>query len=278
MRYSRLGRCLPFAALLLGATAGCQALPWYRPVVVLARDADTKKPIPGASARLSYPLAQSGWPPWDWREVTGEDGVARLRASPQGNDSFLVEVTAEGYLPEAKLVPVESVRAIAPAQFFEAVERRPVTLNLDMIADQPIPMIELVVPTGYRGLVEVELHPQQDVPCSPGQRTFRCVVLPSGSLQAPVPALLERFAFPHFSAAYADGTPLRDTAKDMEIGFWQVKVEGHKYTFLVGTSADHALYHPEPHEGMGQKSSSSGGNGRGRGRGNRHGPSSTSDS
>jgi hypothetical protein len=244
MRHSRLARCLPYAALLLGLATGCQSLPWYRPVVVLARDADTMKPIPGASARLSYPLAQSTWPPWDSRALSGEDGVVRLRATPQGDDSFMVELTAEGYLPEAKLVSAEIVRSIAPTGLFEAVERRPANLVVDMIADQPIPLIELVVPSAYRGLVELKIHPQEDVPCLPGQRTFRCVVPASGSVQAPVPPLLERFAFPHFSAAYADGTPLRDTAKDAEVGFWQVKVEGHKYTFLVGTAADHAVYHP----------------------------------
>jgi hypothetical protein len=277
MGHSRPGRAFVFAALLLGLSAGCQTLPGYRPVVILARDADTKKPIPEAAVRLSYPLAQISWPSWDSRGVTGNDGIVRLQAASQGDAPFLVELTAHGYLPEAKLVPAETVRTIEPAHLFEAVEGRPVSLVLEMVAAQPIPRIELVVANGYRGLVEVELRVQEEASCTPGQRSFSCVVPPTGAVQVSVPPLLQRFGFPDFSARYADGTPLKGTATDAEVGFWELKAEGLKYTFLVGTQAERTIFRVPAHESPGEKPSSGGGKGRGRGRGNRHSDPPASD-
>src|SRR5262249_20209078 len=182
------------------------------------------------------------------------DGMVRVRAVHQGDAPFLVELTAGGYLPEANLVPTETVRTIEPAQLFEAVEGRPVSLVLEMVAARPIPEIELVVDTGYRGLVEVELCFQEYAAGTPGQRFFSCAVPPSGAVQLRVPSLLQRVGLPNFSARYADGTVLTGTAQDEEVGFWELKGEGSRYTFLIGTKAERTLYRAHVPEGIGEKS------------------------
>jgi hypothetical protein len=270
MGHTRTARGLVIVALVaLGA--GCQALSPYRPVAILVCDADTKQPIPEAVVRLSYPFAQNSCWPGDARGRTGADGIVRLGAACLGDARVLVETTAGGYLPEAKLMPAETVRALEPAHFFEAAERRPVTLTLEMLAEQPIPTIELVLPTGYRGLVEADLRVQGDAPGAPGQRSFTCTVPPSGTVQLSVPRLFQRFACPRFTARYADGAPLKDNAQGAEVGFWEVKAEGHRYTFLVGTQDEHARYRPQPREGAGDRPSAGGGKGKGRGRKSRSG-------
>jgi hypothetical protein len=209
--------------------------------------------------------------------VTGNDGIVRLQASSQGEAPFLVELTANDYLPEAKLVPSETVRTIEPAHLFEAVEGRPVCLVLEMVAARPVPQIELVMDTGYRGVVEVELRFQEEAAATLGARSFRCTVPPSGTGQLSVPPLLQRFGVPDFSARYADGTPLKNTAKDEEIGFWELKAEGSRYTFLVGTQAERTIYRSQARENAGEKPSTGGGRGRGRGRGSRHSEPPASD-
>ena len=279
MRHPPRARRLLYPALLLVLGPGCAALQRARPVAVLARDADTGKPIPGAEVRLSYPLAQPLLAPPESSATTGDDGIARLRAVPCGDTRIMLDVAADGYLPEHQFVSAEAVRAIAPAHLFEAVGRRPVSFVVDLYADSPVPTIEFVVPAGYRGLIQAELVIADDAPCQPGQRCFRYVVPPSGVVRVTAPALLRRFPLPAFGARYADGTPLSRGAKGAEVGLWQVKSDGPSYTFLVGTEDEYAQYHPPRQGNPGEQAPpSGGGKGRGRGRGGRRGNQPPADS
>ena len=79
MRNRRLVRPLIYAALLLALAPGCQVFQSGRPVSVLAVDAETKKPIPGAEVRISYPLTPAYRAPAESSGKTGEDGVAALQ-------------------------------------------------------------------------------------------------------------------------------------------------------------------------------------------------------
>jgi hypothetical protein len=149
----------------------------------------------------------------------------------------------------------------------------------------PRPTVELVVPSGYRGVIKAEVQIQEDAPCQPGQRYFSYEVSPSGAVQVAGPALLRRvFSLGVYSldvcAKYADGTVLSRDAKDAEVGCWWLKCEGSTHFFLVGTRKEYdALRHSEEREGGGEeRRPSGGGRGEGRGRRGRGGSQSSSSS
>jgi hypothetical protein len=223
---------------LLVVAQGCQAFHQYRPVAVLARDAETGKPIPGAEVRISYPLTPPSSAPWDSNGPTQDDGIARLRAAPAGEAGILLQVSAAGYLSEEKNLSVEEVEAIRTAGWFESVEKRPASFVLDLYAG-PAPTVELVLPTGYRGHVKAELRVREDVPCPAGQRCFSSVVPVTGSVVVTGPSLLRRVCPLDFRARYEDGTPLSREANDAEIGFWCWKWENGAYQFLIGTRSEY---------------------------------------
>lgn len=261
----RLARCLVYPLFLLAAVPGCQAFHMYRPAVILAQDAETKKPIPGAEVHLTYPLALSSSAPWEPVGVTGSDGTVRLKAAPYGEAGILLDVTAAGYMTEQKSYPVEAVKAIEPPGLFDSDRQRPVNFVVEMYA-APAPAVELVLPTGYHGTVTATVQIQEDAPITPGQRLFSYPVPPTGIVQLTGPPLLGRVHTPDFRARYADGTVLSRQAKDEEIGFWCLKSEGATEIFVVGTRAEYdELRHSE--SGDDGKSRSSGGKGGGGGRG-----------
>ncbi|HZY85989.1 MAG TPA: hypothetical protein VFE78_14245 [Gemmataceae bacterium] len=220
--------CLLCPVLLL-ALFSCQALYRYRDVPVLARDAETKQPIPGAEVRIYYPLTPASRAPWAASGETGQDGVARLRAAPCGDAGPRVEVTAAGYLFEGKDLPDEFVQAAASAG--------PGPFVFELYA-APRASVELVLPTGYRGRVKAEVLARENAPRAPGQRCFRYDVPPSGVVQVVGPELLRRVLPPDFRARYADGPLLTAEAHDAEIGFWPLACEGGYQVFLAGTRAE----------------------------------------
>jgi hypothetical protein len=228
------------AFLLLGA--GCQSMYCYRPVAIQARDAETKQPIPGADIHIAYPYAPASKSPYESSGTTGPDGVAQLRAAPYGETGVRLEATATGYLSEQKFLPVEAVAAVEPAHFFEKVEDRPVSFVIELYSGAT-PTVELVVPTGYHGVVKVAVEARDDIPCPPGQRSFRYEVPWSGEVQVIGPSLLSRVVSSDFHAHYADGTPLSPRAKDTEVGWWWLKYDGRCHHFLVGTLSEYNLQH-----------------------------------
>jgi hypothetical protein len=276
MRDRRLTRCLICPVLLLAPVAGCQAFHSYRPVAVLAQDAETKKPIPGAEVSITYPVTPAMRAPWFSVGKAGDDGIARLEAAPAGDAGILVTVTVPGYMSQEKNLPVEAVQAIEPAHFFEATERRPPSFVLELWAE-PDPVVELILPTDYRGLVKAEIQVQDDAPCPPGQRCFPCVVPPSGVVQMTGPPLLRRVYGADFRARFADGVPLSQQAKGAEVGLWWLRCEGSYQCFLVGTRTEYdAIRRSEQKDGAAE-SRSTGGKGDGRGRRSRRGNQPPSD-
>jgi len=240
MRCGRLFRRLFLPVLLAALASGCQALRTYRPVTVLARDAETQKLIPGAEVRIFYPLTPPQLAPANSIGTTGDDGTARLRAAPT-EEGFSMETTAPGYLLDQKSLAgdVVAIPPNEPFQLFGRKEQPPVSLVAELYAE-PGPTIELVLPSGYRGLVKVEVRPRDDVPCPPGQRRFRYEVPPSGDVEATGPALLRRL--PNFVASYADGAPLSAKAKDDEVGLRWLSSDGVRETLVVGTLAEFYSY------------------------------------
>jgi hypothetical protein len=278
MRNRRIARSLVYAALLFTTVPGCQALYVYRPVQILAQDAETKKPIPGAEVRLSYPLAQSSLAPWESVGTTSSDGLARLQAATYGEVGILLDVTKPGYMTEQQNYPVEAVKEIKPAGLFESVEKRPVSFVVEMYSE-PFPAVELVLPDGYRGTVKVAVKIRKDAPCQPGQRLFSYAVPSSGIVHIDGPPLLRRVFSPDCRGRYANGTVLSRQAQGDEIGFWSLKSEGEFDYFVVGTRAEYDELRRADQSDSGESHSSGGkSSGGGRGKRGRGGNQSSGDS
>jgi uncharacterized membrane protein YgcG len=240
MRSRRLVRALSGCLLLLATVPGCQLFYQYRPVPVLVRDAETRKPITSADVHISYPLSTPEQSPWESSGITGADGIARLRAAPYGLAGLLVETTAPGYMSEQKPVTVDAVKAIKRGGLFESTDRRPPSLVIDLYAE-PSPSIELIVPTGYRGTVKAEVQTDGAATFPAGQRNFSFPVTDSGVVQIVGSPLLRRVPAVTFRARYADGTPLGRHVQDPQVGFWWLRTEGNAHYYLVGTHTEYEV-------------------------------------
>jgi hypothetical protein len=269
----RLAPYLVSPALLIAFAPGCQVFPRSRPVPVLVRDADTQKPIPGARVQISYPLAQSPLAPHASTEPAGNDGIARLYATPYGDAGIVVQASAGGYLTEEKVVPIKTVEKIEPTGLFEAAEQRPACVVLELYTEEPPSTVELVLPAGYRGQVQAEVRIEDDMPRAPGQRHFRYTVPASGVVLVSGPDLFRHYSTFDFTARFADGPLLSQEAKDGEVGFWCLKSAGRFYTFFVGTRQEYELCRPQLKDDFGLPIGRKGGGGRGGhgGRGGRRG-------
>ncbi len=236
MRNRRLARAVLLLAVALAP--GCQAMHAYRPIAIRVQDAETNQPIADAVVHLSYPLAPAAEAPSESSGATPPDGVVRLQAAPYGPAGVLVEVKAKGYLLEQKTLPIETVQAIKPAGWFEKVGQRPVDLAIALYAD-PRPVVELVLPAGFRGMIKAEVQVEPDMRNTPGNRLFRYSVSPAGTVQVIGPPLVERVAPLDYQAVTADGTRLTRSVQGLDVGFYAVKSDGHALTFFVGTRAEY---------------------------------------
>jgi hypothetical protein len=274
MRRARLVQCLSCAALLFAFCTGCQTLEGRRPVSVQVIDADSKQPIPQAQTRVSYPLAGNFLPPGPSSGRTGNSGVAQLSASAHTDTDALLEVYADGYIAEHRFLTVEKVREIKSAGLFESLDKRPANFIVEVYSDQPLPTVELVAPTGYHGVLQLEFQIPEDAPGQPGQRQFTFAVPPSGLVCVTGPAVLRRFPAPIITAKFADGGPisLKKEMEDWETGLWTVKFETKKSTYFVGTKSEFAQYrlqHPPENNEVVRSTAGGKGGGGGKGRGRR---------
>lgn len=236
----RLARCLLCLVFLLASAPGCQVLYRYRPVPVLVRDAETKKPIANAEVHLSYPLSRDSLAPFDSSERTNADGVAHLRAAPFGDFGVRVEANAAGYMTDQKEVSTESIQRLEPAHLFEETQRRKPEVVVEMYSE-PRFAVELVVPSGYRGPIKVELEPQDDVAVPGGKRCFRYEVV-DGFVKIKAPGLVLRRVYPSdYRAYYADGTPLTAEMSLLEVGFRWLRGRDKEQHFVVGTQPEYDM-------------------------------------
>jgi hypothetical protein len=241
MRNRRPARCLLYLICLLACGPGCQVLYRYRPVAVLVRDAETKKPIANADVHLCYPLTRDSLAPYDSSDRTHEDGIARLRAAPYGDFGVRVEASSHGYLAEELNVSSAMIEHIDPAHPFEAVERRRAEFVVELYAE-PRFTVELVVPNGYRGLIKAEVQVQNDVAAPPGQRCFAYEVSDANTVLVKGPKVIGRIYPSDYKARYTDGTPLSGDMTLMKVGFRWLRGEGKEQYFVIGTQADYDLY------------------------------------
>ena len=113
-----------------------------RPVPVLVRDAETKKPIPGAQVEFSHQLAQSSAVSDRTSGVTEGDGIARMSAVPRGShrDSLYVKATANGYEGDSLLVSDDDIKKIEPCGLFESKKGRPARIKGALFGMPPLPL------------------------------------------------------------------------------------------------------------------------------------------
>jgi hypothetical protein len=231
----RLARCLFCWAVLLAP--GCQAFFSYRPVLVQIRDAETKKPIPGAEVHICYPMTRPSVAPWESLEVSDNEGIARLRAAPFGEAGLRLEGAARDYLPESLSVPVEAIAEIPPPSLFLPDGKRPINFSLELYHGPP-PSVELVLPKDYRGLVKAEIQVRDDTPYPPGQRRFTYNVDPTGYVLVSGPPLLRKVLTPDFHARYAGGPELSKEPDILEVRFRPLKADLDVQFFAVGNQSE----------------------------------------
>jgi hypothetical protein len=229
-------------AAVLGLLSGCQVIEGYRPVVVEVRDAETHKPIPGAEITASYPDSTSVFSPGRAWASTGGDGIARLNVAPTGELGTVFATKAKGYLDTEKDLSTEAVRAMDPVHLFEDAEDRPVNVIVEMFAE-PIPAIELVIPPGFRGIVQANLRDHIGPAWALGQRSMRFTVPASGIVEVSGPAWLPHYLVPDFHVRFADGTLITARGEKCALGYWWLRCEGTTQYFLIGTAHDYEDYH-----------------------------------
>jgi hypothetical protein len=246
--------------------------------VVLVTDAETKKPIPAAEVLLCHYLTLDSVLPCTSLAITQGDGIARMRTGAVGKDGIQLQAIAQGYLPSDLDVTAGAVHKIEPVHLFEAIERRPVQFVVELYSE-PSFSVELLIPTGYRGLVKAEVQFQEDASRRPsGQRVLRYEVSSSGIVQVNGPSFLRRIEGSDYRASYSDGRRLGSEVDAGTVGFRWVKTEGKDLYFVVGTQTEYeALRRTLVPEAKGE-SAPSGGGGRSGGRGGRHRRSSQTSS
>lgn len=233
-------RCPLCLVFLLAPALGCQVMYRYRPIPVVVRDAETKKPIANADVHLYYPLSRDSLAPFDSSDRTDADGVARLRGAPYGDFGARIEASAPGYLSDQADVSSDSIRQLQPPHFFEETQRRKPELFVELFAE-PHFSVELIVPPGYRGLIKAEIEPQEDAPVQPGQRCFRYEVV-DGLVRIKIPALVHRRVYASdYRARYADGTPLGGEMTLQKVGFRWLRGRDKEQLFVVGTLPEYDM-------------------------------------
>ncbi len=242
MRVRRVARGLLCLLPFLGSMVGCQMLQSERGLVVLVRDAETKKPLSSAEVYVCQRLKDDSIIPSPSSNFTQEDGFVRLRSTPAGENGVEVQAVAAGYLSEKVKVSVDDLKKITSRPPSSGKEPEAADVVVDAYA-KPDFSVELIAPKGYRGLIEVEIALREDVPCPNGQRRFSYPVTPSAAVRVEGPSLLNRVSIQAYRARYPDG-PLLSSVLDVDqVGFRWIKGSGNKHLFLLGTQTDYETLH-----------------------------------
>ncbi|OWK40364.1 hypothetical protein FRUB_05283 [Fimbriiglobus ruber] len=259
------------AVFLMLLLCGCNSLDHVQPVAVTVLNADTKAPITGAEVRIADPTARPGQTGTSAKTVT--DGTVKLSVADEAVAGSAVDVTAAGFIAEVKeLPPVEKPESSSNP--FKRKER-PVAQVVVEMYPEPRPVVELVVATGYHGLVKAVIQVgEPGAPVTPGQREFSFQVPANGTVTVNGSPILQHLVTPDFRAKYANGAAIPREAKDEEVGFRWIKSADRVQYFFVGTKGEAEDYKNSIEEAS--SGSHSGGNGGGRkggggGGGGRHG-------
>jgi uncharacterized membrane protein YgcG len=266
MRTSRLMLALAAASL-----AGCMT---YRPrdVIVSVRDAETKAPIAGATVNVSMPhTGEEGK-----TETTLPNGMARVLFTPTTGEPVMVEATAAGYISDSSVVGEPTVAAVATYPMFGAALPHKPDFTLDLYAG-PKFAIEVVLPTGYRGVVRTSFEFRENFAIPKGQRLFSFDANPKGEVAGAGPAILKNVAASDYRARENGLQTPADDPNGLALRW--LKSEDGKDVFYYGTKAEFDQYRKDnnigssttPAQSDTKKSGRGGRGGRGGGGGGRGG-------
>jgi hypothetical protein len=254
---------------MLASSSGCQTFFARRPLAVQVRDAETKKPIAAAEVRISYAHDRPAWAPPDTTVKTQDDGIARLWAVLYGEDVVAVESTANGYISEEMQIGALGLKDLEPAHWFEVSDPHRVNFVMDLYAE-PQFTVELVLPPGYRGVVQAHVRIDEAMSWTAGQRCFRYEVPSTGDVQIQGPPPLRRVFPPSYSARYSDGATLSINMDIQKVGFRWLKSEGNDHYFVVGTQPEYDAFRRHFVSAPADTGSHSSNNSKTGGRGSRH--------
>jgi hypothetical protein len=256
------------AVALAVAIAGCQTMQPNRPLTILVRDAETQAPI--ANARIHLHAMEGHLPGADTGNA-GDDGIIHLQAPGHDTRAIGIEAEAKGYMEANTFVSSESLKAIEPSPRFGKDKPRPVAVTVDLYAG-PRPSVELVIPTGYHGVIKTDRAIEHDLACPKGQRRFSFPVAADGSAHVTGPGMLERVDVADYRFRYEDNAPISSKADTTPLGFWWLRHEGNVDYFVIGDKGDYMLARTEMASDGGESTPqrNSGGGQRGGGRGGHH--------
>jgi hypothetical protein len=213
-------------ALMSLAFTGCRLTRPDPATGVLVRDAETGQPVPAAVVRVSNFVPTSGTRAPDASAPTGADGLAWVRVPATENESAIVAVSADGYLPA-----VISLRNNGPGA-------DPGSRHVAEVFAGPRPTVELVLPKDYRGPIRVEVVPGDGPTTDPGLRTFRYDVPAAGLVRVEGPPVLRLLLKQDIRAVYADGSELSRNGHELDVAFRWVRSVAGGEEFVVGSKAD----------------------------------------
>jgi hypothetical protein len=183
---------------------------------VQVRDAESKQPISGAQVKVWHPAAHAS----PTSGTTGADGLASVPAPPAENSPLFYEVTAKGYLPRPPEQKVQQTSSGAVIELYAG----------------PEPTLEVVLPPNYRGGIRLTVRIKNDLPYTPGTRTFSFPLPPSAEIEAVLPPIFLRGVTPNIVVRDQSGTKLSRSAKDYDSGCRCLKSDPEsEYIFFIGT-------------------------------------------
>jgi len=271
------GRLALLGLVVAASAAGCHTIQPSTPLTVHVRDAETQQPVSGATVRVIRFGKHSS--DRDVVFTSEADGAAHTRLPQLDASGVMVEIDAPGYLSKQTTLPRDIADALMEAKPFHPYKGPALAVSVDVFAG-PRPTVELVLPTGYRGLVKAEVRVRQDQQWSAGQRVFSYAVAPNSVIQtggiqrvvvqADGPSVFGQGVGPDIVAKYADGRQLPKEAKGEDIGFRWIRRDGNDVYFVIGTNTDVTMASrmlgvsdPSPnHDDAKKKQSAGGGGGR----------------
>jgi hypothetical protein len=217
--------------MLVGLLLAWPSFRHYRPVTFEVRDAESGAAIPNCKIEVTFPHYMELFAPRSTSGPTGLTGSVKLTVAETKTRTLMISTSAEGYLFEQL--------SYSGGEFFQYVGNAHFVMPL---YKQPAPVIELVLPSGFRGALKVRMKRTDElVQGQPGQRSFTFMVPASGLLEIRATRQL-RHMLVRWAARYAEGTRIRSLAdsggpiSDHDIALRRIPSPGE--LFVVGTLRD----------------------------------------
>jgi len=228
--------------LLTAALAGCGLFREYRPVTIQVIDGETRQPLPGAEVSVSYPNMLDFTAPTPVSGVTDGRGAVTLEVGEYCNKQLSAERAAYSQVGRVVLRP--GFIAALPRE----ASRRDVHYILELWAD-PNPVVEFVIPPGYRGPIKARFEPANSQDFQPGQRVFQCRIDEAGRVTVKAPKLVDGNSHSTKFAARCEGGNLLPEGRDSKPDEVALRSVNSGYPnqltrlFIIGTQVEADALH-----------------------------------